>query len=806
MKAKWVSALTFTALVVLWVLPAGAQWSHDPNLNTPVCTAAFSQYFSGLVSDGAGGAITTWEDARSGAKDIYARRVDSTGTALWTVDGVAICTATGEQVFSRLASDGAGGAIITWLDPRSGPSQHIYAQRVDSSGTVLWTVDGIPVCTAASSRSNIEAVSDGAGGAIIVWKDDRSGTADIYAQRVDGSGTVLWTPNGEAVCTATGSQFGPDLVSDGSGGAIFTWWDSRFGAYDIFAQRIGGSGTVLWDVDGAPVCTAANNQIYPQLLGDGMGGAIIAWTDYRAGLSDIYVQQVDSSGAAFWTANGVAICTATNNQQSPQLVSDGAGGAIITWHDYRSGSNYDIYTRRVDGAGNALWTTDGEAVCTAANDQSGPILVSDSTGGAIITWTDNRSGIYDLYAQGVDGLGNARWAVDGVAVSIASNTQSAPRLISDDAGGAIVAWTDARSGSFYDIYAQQIERHGYLGGDPTPIITEVIDYPDDQGGVVVLSWAPGYLDEYPYQVVTHYSVWKRIPAGGAASPADDALSGWAHVEDITAYYWDEYASDAPTYGVFTGTGEIPLTEYKVVAQTGDQWVYWESAVASGYSVDNLAPGAPLDLTGMPSGMDALLNWTASGHLDEDLAFYRVHRSSVSGFTPDGTTLIGTAADTIYTDTNPGAGTWYFKVTGEDVHGNEGLPSNETSAATGPTSTIAAGLTCLPSSGTLPFGTTMTVTLDNLYTGQSRRISGRLDAALAGGQSYTSWRAGFTNVAAGGSFVTSWNQNLPALGTLVGSNVFSLVAEDVTPAPYNQPPYPPAGDTAGDACTVTGAAP
>ena len=51
-----------------------------------------------------------------------------------------------------------------------------------------------------------------------------------------------------------------------------------------------------------------------------------------------------------------------------------------------------------------------------------------------------------------------------------------------------------------------------------------------------------------------------------------------------------------------------------------------------------------------------------------------------------------------------------------------------------------------------------------------------------------------------TFATSWMQTLPALGSLVGENVFELHAEDVTPPPYNQPPYPPAGDT--DTCTVT----
>ena len=36
---------------------------------------------------------------------------------------------------------------------------------------------------------------------------------------------------------------------------------------------------------------------------------------------------------AYWVEDGVAICTATNNQEDPQMTSDGAGGAVITWRD-----------------------------------------------------------------------------------------------------------------------------------------------------------------------------------------------------------------------------------------------------------------------------------------------------------------------------------------------------------------------------------------------------------------------------------------------------------------------------------------
>lgn len=157
-----------------------------------------------------------------------------------------------------------------------------------------------------------------------------------------------------------------------------------------------------------------------------------------------------------------------------------------------------------------------------------------------------------------------------------------------------------------------------------------------------------------------------------------------------------------------------------------------------------------------------------------------------------------AADTALTVTDTGA-EWTFNC---DVNLHT-LAAIELATAS---TTLDASLSCVPSSGTLPFATQMTATLTNTYTGQLRRLAAKIHLTLASGSYFANWRAGFTNVAAGSNFVTAWNQNLPALGTVVGDNLFHLVAEDVTPAPYNQPPYPPAGDMDTDSCTVTGVAP
>jgi hypothetical protein len=305
-----------------------------------------------IVSDGAGGAIVTWDDNRSGSSDVYAQRVNASGAVQWMVGGVALCTATGGQDYPTIVSDGAGGAIVTWEDYRSGNGD-IYAQRVNASGAVQWTMDGVALCARTGIQAFPKITSDGTGGAIVSWEDARMGWEDIYAQRVNAAGAVQWTINGVALCTAQHHQAYVEIVSDDAGGAIVTWWDGRSEGdtpWDIYVQRVNASGAVQWTADGVALCTATGDQQPPEISADGAGGAIVAWWDGRSGDEGIYAQRVNGSGAAQWITNGVFVCATGSQWSAPTITSSGAGGAIVTWQDERSG-NGDIYAQRLNGAG-----------------------------------------------------------------------------------------------------------------------------------------------------------------------------------------------------------------------------------------------------------------------------------------------------------------------------------------------------------------------------------------------------------------------------------------------------------------------
>jgi hypothetical protein len=460
-------------LLVASVCMAG--WLWNPG-GVPVCTAPSSQYNPTSVSDGAGGTITAWQDYRSNnGYAIFAQRVDSSGKALWTGGGVAICNLLNASCYDPdIATDGAGGAIITWYDYRS--NTKVYAQRVNPQGVVQWASNGVALAPNGTSQEYPKITADGAGGAVFAWREYDS-PEGIYTQRVSGAGALEWGLSGVAVCTVGSSQsYAPDICTDGAHGAIISWYDQRNGSnnLDVFAQRVNQAGAPAWTPNGISVCTAAGNQQSPTLASDSAGGAVIAWQDGRSSAADdIFSQRVSPSGAVLWSSNGTRVCGSAGNQQNQQLISDGSGNSIIVWEDSRSGRT-DIYAQKLlaSGARAPGWSANGLAVTTSNISHFEPVLVGDGSGGAIITWIQGTGYFFGggagnsggaaievprVYAQQVlsGGMVSPGWSTNGDPVCNVDTIQEYPSIVSDGAGGAIIAWEDARS-SDWDIYAQRV--------------------------------------------------------------------------------------------------------------------------------------------------------------------------------------------------------------------------------------------------------------------------------------------------------------------------------------------------------------
>lgn len=465
-----------------------SQWNPNSAFNTGVVIQPKSQQNIHAISDTKKGCVITWDDNRNiltNSTDIYAQRIKSNGFSKWATNGIPICTEIGIQKSNNITSGGVdGSSIITWEDGRNG-NYDIYAQKIDSSGNVLWGTNGLLVCNRVTNQKNPKIVSDDAGGAIIVWEDSASFYFDVYAQRISAAGIVQWLANGVSICNAPNQQQNPTLDIDGLGGAILTWQDKRSNVdYDIYAQKINSSGVVGWTANGIIVCNAVNTQSNPRIEPDGTNGAIIGWVDKRNAINyDIYSQRINSAGVEQWTSNGNIVCGAANNQSALDMKYLGATGTIFSWKDDRTLTTH-IFTQILDLSGAIVLPIDGIQLSTGLRSIN-PNCIKDGIGGAIIAWQDSTSVGWDIKSQKLNSVGAIQWAAGGAMVSNAVNDQISVTQTTDGTGGAIYIWEDKRNGTDIEIYAHHLF---YTG-------TEIVGINEKNNSAFEISCYPNPISE-----------------------------------------------------------------------------------------------------------------------------------------------------------------------------------------------------------------------------------------------------------------------------------------------------------------------
>ena len=328
-------------------------------------TAGSIQSSPAIACDGNGGAVLVWRRlSNKGIMSVYAQRINASGAVQWQQNGVAIDTTVTDlgqdKMNPVIINDGAQGAIISWVSFRetTNPiSTRIYAQRVTAAGSVLWTTNGIPVCPAPATiyaQALPAMISDGSGGAIVAWDDGRIDPAAEFAQRISANGAIQWGSGTPIDTVHYESKWAPTMVSDGSGGAVIAWMRSKnggSGSTNPYAQRIGSNGSQLWTANGAVLDTSTTDDYLVNIVGDGSGGAIVAW---EQNVAFIRAQHIDLSGAIQWTPGGAAVCSGPSIKTYVTMAGDGAGDAILTWQDWRDRLTIfstDIYAQRINSLG-----------------------------------------------------------------------------------------------------------------------------------------------------------------------------------------------------------------------------------------------------------------------------------------------------------------------------------------------------------------------------------------------------------------------------------------------------------------------
>jgi hypothetical protein len=195
---------------------------------------------------------------------------------------------------------------------------------------------------------------------------------------------------------------------------------------------------------------------------DDNGNFVVAWQSNGLEDSDIYAQRYAATGDRLGDNFRVNDDSGASSQYIPAIAMSCNGGFVVVWIDERNG-NWDIYGQRYSASGAKQGENFRVNDDSDSTSQVDPAVDMDSNGNFVVTWSDDRNGDWDIYAQRFAASGVKLGANFRVNSDNSDSTQGASAIALDDNGDFIVAWTDERDGN-WDIYAQLFDNQGTMLG------------------------------------------------------------------------------------------------------------------------------------------------------------------------------------------------------------------------------------------------------------------------------------------------------------------------------------------------------
>lgn len=313
---------------------------------------------------------------------------------------LAIADVNGDQAVPRIAASGDGSTWMAWFDNRSG-SYAVYVQHVNALGVETFPHLGLLVSANPQSTSLIgwDMISDGAGGCVLAFTDTRAGgDLDVYAYRIDVAGNFLWGANGVTLSNNADGDGNPSCARTSDGSFVVAWTRGpTTGPGAVHMQKLDPAGTPQFAGDGLQhVAPASERPLFVTVVDGGNGGWIVSYMRDTATFQSprhLLTQKYDAAGVAQWNG-GTPLAVYDFNSLSiappPLLVSDGAGGAVHAWH--RSvGSDFEVRVQRIDASGAELWAHDGLSASTDTTIELDPAIAYLPESGDTIVIFDKRN-------------------------------------------------------------------------------------------------------------------------------------------------------------------------------------------------------------------------------------------------------------------------------------------------------------------------------------------------------------------------------------------------------------------------------
>lgn len=267
---------------------------------------------------------------------------------------------------------------------------------------------------------------------------------------------------------------------------------------------------------------------------------------------------------------------------------------------------------------------------------------------------DNPTGKAYIFYGGIDMNNTADVTMTGETGSGFGSSVSSAGDLNGDGYSDIIAGGLYYGGDFGRAYI-------YTGSaiSVKPILVNIKDVPNDQGGYVDLKWARSSYDVNGVDIITGYNVERSDPPSGGNF-------AWVNIASIPAtknsFY--SYISSTP---FDSGENTSGTFFFRVTAVTNSPSQYWRSGISSGRSTDNLSPPIVSPFNAFSESANVRLTWKRCSA--PDLSNYILFRSTSPSIDPYTESPATSLTDSTYLDQSPLSGTYYYFIVARDIHNN-----------------------------------------------------------------------------------------------------------------------------------------
>lgn len=436
-----------------------------------------------------------------------------------------------------------GGVFVVWQDKIDGSRSEIYYQHIDLNGKVSFRADGKRVSNRVFAKEKPVVSNAVNHSTVIIWKEyNRDRKGELYAQRVDKSGFLIWGESGKKAIETNGEIIEYSVATDPDGTSYLLYIEKiPAGKYSfrLRLQKMTAIGENEFPLSGEAIDSSSNQMSIPTVLATIKQEAYMLWAEYAERKNKIFVKKLlrDNSldwdekalelsgnktrvlsykaillnselvyavwqtqekeknifhqifserGGLLWDANGKQMTKMKGNNYNPQTILASDSTIITSWINENQ-SDRNIFVQKFWLKGKERWETGGVSYMRLNGDQFGQNLVADNQGGVIIAWFDSRQPKKkpDLYAQRINKRGELVWPRDGIPIAVNENSEKSYLSICRDQNDGVIAVFKEKRGRGAGLYSQRIFSNSIY-------VSEILDFSARvEGDSVKLSWKVG---------------------------------------------------------------------------------------------------------------------------------------------------------------------------------------------------------------------------------------------------------------------------------------------------------------------------